>query len=282
MSGYNQIQSLVRIAPPDVAVITKIAPAHMEYFQKGLEGIAEAKSEILGHPKTQLAILNKQVMDFEVFRGFKDRKFVHYSITDPTNVDYFLKKQGDSLHLYCESEEKVILAPLEESHFLENLLAAIAVARSFEVPWSAIFSSLKNLQSLEGRFERIEKGGVLFINDSYNANPESMKAALGSLPVPQKGSKRVAVLGCMVELGPQSDRYHYDIGLFASTCVDQLFCYGQNSLAIKEGFDQSGRPSMIFDSLIELHMFLKQNVSSGDVVLLKASNSVNLWNLMDM
>ncbi|MBM3207852.1 MAG: UDP-N-acetylmuramoyl-tripeptide--D-alanyl-D-alanine ligase [Chlamydiae bacterium] len=282
MSSYGQIEVLVQIAPPDLAVITRIAPAHIEHFEKGLEGIAEAKMEILSSDKTQHAVINEQVETFDVFKKNKGKNFIRYSTLESSSADFKLKKDKGFVRVENQNTFYDLSPNFEESHFLENLLAAIAVARFFNVSWNQIGEAVKKLHFLEKRFERIIRNEVTFINDSYNANPDSMKAALANLPKPSLGAKSIAILGHMVELGSLSEIYHEEVGRFASTYVDILICYGDKSLPIKEGFDLSGKPSRFFNCLSELNQFLKKELQPGDVVLIKASNSVSLWKLMDV
>ena len=122
---------------------------------------------------------------------------------------------------------------------------------------------------------------MTFINDCYNANPESMKAALVNLPSTVNGGRKIAVLGHMVELGAQSDHMHHDVGVFASLHVDKLLCLGEKCLPMREGFLLSGRPVEHFDRLEEMKKSLFSQVGPGDVVLIKASNSVGLWKVLE-
>jgi UDP-N-acetylmuramoyl-tripeptide--D-alanyl-D-alanine ligase len=167
-------------------------------------------------------------------------------------------------------------------HNLHNLLAAIALARSMEVSWEQITLGMNQLSLPERRLQHIEKGGVLFVNDAYNASPVSMKAALASLPTQQPGGKRIAMLGDMLELGPHSESSHRDIGIEAFKYVDNMICVGPHCGPIVESWKAAKRPVAWFLKLDEAVAELKKQMRKGDVVLLKASRSLGLNRVIDM
>jgi UDP-N-acetylmuramoyl-tripeptide--D-alanyl-D-alanine ligase len=285
MTQRGHIKNLVNIAPPDVSVITKIAPAHIEYFSDGLEGIADAKSEILAHDKTSLAIINAQAAAFSAISSKVVCKKITYSsvgVDARAKADYWLESSASNVRLCSEDDTSPWMSlPFQATHILENFTAAAIVARKMGVSWQAIASSCSSLGLHEMRFEKIKRCGVTFINDCYNANPESMKAALANLPAAESGGRKIAVLGHMVELGSYSDDMHHDIGVFASLHVDKLLCIGKKCLPMKEGFLLSGRSVEHFDLMEEMKKSLFNQIGSGDVVLIKASNSVGLWKVLE-
>ena len=285
MSGLGQIARLVGIAPPELAVITKIAPAHLEFFSEGLSGIAKAKSEICLHPLTKHAIINSQASVFDVIVNSGEYSTTFYS-ADP-NARYpctqYLCHQKDASVCILDAKEQSpwIVVPFTESHWIENFMAAALVARYFGISWKEIQEVAAHLPVIERRFERVEKSGIVFISDCYNANPVSMKAALSSLPRPAVGGRVVAVLGHMVELGEYSFLFHEDIGFFAADYVDHLFCLGEKCIPLKNAFAQSGKGACIFYDIDEMKKQVFAYLHAGDVVLIKASNSVGLWRLLE-
>jgi UDP-N-acetylmuramoyl-tripeptide--D-alanyl-D-alanine ligase len=147
--------------------------------------------------------------------------------------------------------------------------------------WEEIGQQMQTLQVYPMRFEKIEKEGVIYINDAYNANPESMRAALCSLPSPSPRQKRIAVLGQMVELGRYSEESHREIAELGLASVDLLLCYGKNWLPLRERFYKEGRPAQFFTDFSLLRQHLLESAKPGDLVLLKGSRSNELWRLLD-
>jgi UDP-N-acetylmuramoyl-tripeptide--D-alanyl-D-alanine ligase len=258
MSGKGNIAKLVDLVPPDLVVVTKIALAHALFFPGGIEEIAEAKAEILSHPHTKKAFINEQAQQFKAFQKEKGPEKVFY---DRSNTE--------------------IQIPFEETHLAENFLAAALVAREMGMSLELIAEQSKKLNAFDRRFEKIEKEGVLYINDSYNANPESVKAALHNLPKPQEGKKTVAVLGEMRELGPFSRKAHQEIGKIASEKADLLLCLAGDCSYMAEEFSLSGKPAHFFHSLKDLQKVLHSHIEKGDVVLVKASKSLKMWEVLE-
>ena len=267
MSGAGEIAKLVQIAPPEVALITKIGLAHSEFFPTGLEGIRAAKAEIFSHPHTRVGIVPKD-------SGIEGRKT--FALGD-ISADYGLC--GD--RIFEEGKEVYgVHLPFMASHLRENFLGAAAVARNLGMSWEEIGEQTQLLKVYPMRFERKEKNGVVYINDAYNANPISMRAALMNLPKPVEGGRTIAVLGEMKELGPFSKPSHQEIGKLALQVVDQLICLGKECEPMVEMFQQAGRPVDHFLDIEALRSHLAAVIKEGDVVLLKGSNSNGLWRLL--
>ncbi len=258
MSGKGNITNLVDLVPPDLVVVTKIALAHALFFPGGIEEIAEAKAEILSHPHTKKAFINIQAQQFKAFQ----------------------KEEGPEKVFYDLSNTEVQI-PFGETHLAENFLAAALVAQELGMSLEQIAEQAKKLKAFDRRFEKIEKEGVLYINDSYNANPESVKAALHNLPKPEEGKKTVAVLGEMRELGSFSQKAHQEIGKIASEKADILLCLAGDCSYMAEEFLLSGKPAYYFQSLKDLQKVLHSHVEKGDVVLVKASKSLKMWEVLE-
>ena len=286
MNHPGEITTLLEIAPPDIAVVTKIALAHSLYFPGGLEEIALAKSEILKHPNTKKAILNAQVRQFEAFQQKRDFNFIFYGVaSDPLLRvgDFILSQVGDEFIIQKEGEvlTEPFSLPFRASHLLENFLAAVIVARELGMDLELILKRAKLLTPYKMRFETVEKNGIVYINDAYNANEESMKAALRNLPTPQVGGKVIAVLGEMRELGSFSEAAHREIGREAAQRVDLLLCLEGDCVYMAEEFSQSGKPVYGFSDLEKLKKVLSFQAKKGDVVLVKASKSLKMWTVLE-
>lgn len=279
MSQKGEIAALLSIAPPDIAVVTKVALAHALYFPGGLEDVAAAKAEILLHPKTKKSFLHAQVGSFVAFQNIKTHQPIFYGLNGQDAM--LLKKEGGFAIRTLEGVTKEFSLPFTALHLAENFLAAALVARELGMEWESIFERAKYLSSYKMRFEKIEKNGVTYINDAYNANPESMKAALENLPSPRTGRNTIAALGEMRELGIFSKKSHQEVGQIAAQHADVLFCLEGDALYMAEEFAKSGRPAFYFTSILELKKALHEYIQDGDVVLLKASNSLKMWQVLD-
>ncbi len=281
MSEKNNLRNLVKIAPPDIVVITKVSLCHVVNFED-IEEIAEAKAEVLSSSKTNIAIVNDQVMQFPVFQNFKGCPIFCYSLTN-NKADLYLKQMGNVVEILELNSDKIVLTlPFWASHMIENFLAAAAVARKLKMTWVEIATQSKMLLPFTQRFQSVYREGIHYINDSYNANPESMKAALSSLPPPiHKTGKTIGILGEMLELGKYSLESHIEIGIYASNTIDVLLCYGSETKPMVEIFCRAKKPVFYFESLDALKKRMKEVARDGDVVLIKGANENKLWEVLE-
>lgn len=281
MTLPGHIEQLVGIAPPDIALITTVALAHAGSFDS-LEAIARTKAEIFTSPRTRLGLLPRDVAAYdEICRiGSCDKR--SFGVNQP-DADYCLKMGPNGLSVVVGKVEQLLgMSPdLPGEHNLHNLIAAISVARELDVPWEQIVSAIPRLELPERRLQTIERYGITFINDSYNAHPIAVKSALGSLPTPKAGGKRVAVLGTMPELGKFSDECHRDVAQHALSRVDEVICFGAECQPTYEVWQRAGRPVTWLLDRDKLISTLKTRLSPGDVVLIKGANTKRMWTLID-
>ena len=254
MSEKGQIARLVDIAPPDLAIVTRIAPAGI--VGGDLHEIAEAKAEIFSHMRTKWGIISSQAAQFE-------------SILYAGNVPKWIYGPDGDFSL----KELEIKLPFEAEHLKENALGAIAAARYLGLSWYEIECGVRELKPYERRFEKIEKDGITFIQDCYNANPDSMSAALKNLPKPQGEGRVIGILGAMADLGRYSAHYHKRVGMVAKEHLDYLFSIGKEA----EGFMGAEH----FSDLAEIKKRLETFLRPGDVVLIKGSNGLKLWEILE-
>lgn len=270
MTQAGHITRLVQIAPPDIAVLTKVDLVHSENFPDGIEGIKKAKAEIFSSKKTRVRIIGESLKD--LIQGEK----ITFSSTSST-ADYTLKERGEG---FCVDEKGCRVAnlifPFTEKHFIEDALVAIAIARSCKVSWPKIFQKIAQLVPPKMRFEKIQYQGALMINDAYNAGPESIRAALESLPEPAKGRRTIAVFGEMTHLGSFAKEGHSKVGEFSVERVDEVLCIGNHCRIICELFKQAKKPAILYKNLPSLVKKLKEVILPGDVVLIKGSRDINL------
>jgi UDP-N-acetylmuramoyl-tripeptide--D-alanyl-D-alanine ligase len=274
MSREGEMARLVAIAPPEIALLTKIGVSHAHYFPDGVAGIAREKTQIFSHPRTRVRIAHSSTRAFLA----AGKACVLYG----AEGDYQLQTEGSCV-VIVERREKspAIRLPVTATHIRENFLAAVTIARSMGVEWEEVQERARALAPYRMRFEVVERQGVVFINDAYNASPESMRAALANLPAPASGGRRVAVFGEMKELGVYAESAHREIAEESLRLIDHLLCLGEGCAPMEEVFLRAGRPVNRFADRALLRESLRSLVRPGDVVLIKGSRSNGLWSLLE-
>jgi UDP-N-acetylmuramoyl-tripeptide--D-alanyl-D-alanine ligase len=260
MRGFGQIDELARIAEPDVGVITNIGPVHLELVGS-LAGVAKAKAELLEHVPVAIVPADEPLLE-PYLRD--DLDVVHFG------TDVFLDDLNPPHVSIVARELRVELeVPFTARHQLVNLLAAVAAAQAVGVEPSGRVDV--RFGALRG--EHVElPSGVLVINDCYNANPLSMRAALDDLASQTPSGRRVAVLGDMLELGPEEEQAHRELGTYAAAAgVDVLVAVGPLSAFM--AFD--GESHQVPDAAAAAEL-VRELVAPGDVVLVKASRGIGL------
>ena len=255
MRGPGQIAELTAIAEPDVGVIVNVGPVHLELLGS-LEAVAAAKAELLVDLRPgKTAVLPV------------DEPLLQAHLRDDLHTDTF--GPGGDVDALPEGLE----LPFDSRHMRLNALAALAAARAVgvEPPDGPLGVKLSAL-----RGQRIElPGPVLVIDDCYNANPMSMRAALDDLAASGLPSgRRVAVLGDMLELGPQEQRFHGEIGDYATRSgIDVLVTVGPRAAAMAASF--RGILYVTMDAAAATEVVC-EIVAPGDTVLVKGSRGVGL------
>ncbi|MBI3212031.1 MAG: hypothetical protein HYZ47_05070 [Simkania negevensis] len=165
---------------------------------------------------------------------------------------------------------------------MENFLGAATVARAYGLTWEEIQRGAHKLRPFSHRFEKIEKGGILFIDDTYNAPPASVINALQNLPKPKGKGRKIAVLGAIKVLGSFTEKSHEEVGNVALSTVDMLLCYGEEWRVIEKSFRKEKKEIEFFFTLEEIAKRLEVLAEPGDVVLVKGSNLLKMWILFDL
>jgi UDP-N-acetylmuramoyl-tripeptide--D-alanyl-D-alanine ligase len=261
MRGVGQIAELCAIARPEVGVITSVGPVHLELLGT-VERVAEAKAEVVASlPAGGIAIVPDEPL-LEPFLGRDDIEIRRFG---PGNVESFERIDGGSrVTFLLEGEQLELEFPFTARHQAQNAVAALLAlqALGLPVPSGRVDVELSRWRGQESPLP----GGGLLINDSYNANPASMRAALEHLAGHE--GRKVAVLGEMAELGPMAPDYHRDIGrLLQSLGIDAVL--GVGDLARDYGGE------LVHDAG-EAVAKVKEIVRPGDVVLVKGSRAVGL------
>jgi UDP-N-acetylmuramoyl-tripeptide--D-alanyl-D-alanine ligase len=267
MRGAGQIAELTAIAEPDVGVIVNVGPAHLELLGS-LEAIAAAKAELIAGLAPGASVV--------VPAG--ERLLAPHLRADVPAIDFgeggevsLLERRADGSVLIAHGETRIELQPsFAQAHNLSNLLAAVAAARALGyTPRGRVdvrFSAMRG--------ERIElPGGVVAVADCYNANPMSMRAAIDELRETAPG-RRVAVLGDMLELGPEGPRMHREIGTHAGASgVELLVTVGPLAAEMRTSFPSESHAVANAQAAGEL---LEGLLREGDTVLVKGSRGVGL------
>jgi UDP-N-acetylmuramoyl-tripeptide--D-alanyl-D-alanine ligase len=272
MRGEGQIAELVEIAEPDVGVIVNVGPVHLELLGT-VERVAAAKAELIRdlRPGAACVVPAGEPLLAEHLRD--DLDTIGFGPGGEVVLAGFKggrAQEGGRAEIDARGERIVLELPYDEPHNLLNTLAAVAAAQALGVrPEGSVevaFSSLRG--------EVVElPGGVTVVNDCYNANPMSMRAALEHLAA-SPAERRLAVLGTMAELGEGSERYHRDVGaLLGGLGIDVLVTVGEDALPYSDGFEGELHSVATAEEAGEL---LEETVAPGDRVLIKGSRSVGL------
>ncbi|MGR6836191.1 UDP-N-acetylmuramoyl-tripeptide--D-alanyl-D-alanine ligase [Syntrophomonas erecta] len=287
MRAPEEIRRLARIANPTSAVITNVEPVHLETLGT-LDNIAKAKCEVL-----------EQVKDFAVLNGdnpylmkaagpYTCRKYTFgynracdFQIRDPR-----VNRQGIQFQLCMSGHKETLSFPVPSLKLAENAAAASAAAYLTGLSWDEIKQGLLSYQPSGNRLHVINlKEGGIIINDTYNANPVSMGAALEMLYELRGTGRLVAVLGDMYELGSYEERGHREVGEKAAQCkVDLLITVGVRAGLIAEAALEAGLDAgqvRHFTCKLECLAFLKKNLIRSDAILFKASRGMQLETLID-
>jgi UDP-N-acetylmuramoyl-tripeptide--D-alanyl-D-alanine ligase len=267
MRGAGQIAELAAISRPDVAVIVNIGPVHLELLGS-LEAIAAAKSELIAAlPVGGTAVIPAGERLLEPHLR-DDIELIRFGADGEVRIE-----RAESEHVLVAAGDDLVELefPFTQEHLRADLLAAVAAARAAGVtPSGRVEVALS-----PARGQRIElPGGITVIDDCYNANPMSMRAALDDLPRTAGGARTVAVLGDMLELGPDERDFHRQIGERADAIgLDVLVTVGPLAAAIGERFDGETYP--VADAG-EAAALVPELLVPGDVVLIKGSRGVGL------
>jgi UDP-N-acetylmuramoyl-tripeptide--D-alanyl-D-alanine ligase len=266
MRGFGQIAQLAAICEPDVAVITTIAPVHLEQVGS-LEGVARAKAELIeGTRAGGTAVLPAGEPLLEPWL----RDDLHTVYFGPGgDVDFAGGEPGGEI--VAGGERISLELPFTARHQLVNTLAAVAAARAVGVvPHGRV-----DVHFGAGRGARIAlPGGATVIDDCYNASPLSMRAALDDLAVQDAAGRRIAVLGDMLELGADEAALHREVGAQAARAgVDVLVAVGPRARAMLDAY--GGEARAVADAA-EAAAIASELVQPGDLVLVKGSRGVGL------
>ena len=272
-SNFGEIHRLASIAKPDIAAITNVGVAHIEYL-KTRENILKEKMSISDFFENK----NDLVINCENDMLNTVKESEKYNL-QKTGYDESYDLYARNVKLTCDTTSFEAVTKDNKSHNFTlnmvgehnvlNALLGIQIGLDLGLTFEEMEKGLENFKATSMRLEFIKNDNFTIINDSYNANPDSMKAALNVLKN-YSGKRKIAILGTMGELGSHAEDAHREVGSFANDRADVLLTTGDFKECYKEGF---GSGTFVYDTKEDLIAGLKAMMKDGDTLLVKASRS---------
>ena len=277
MNHEGEIAYLTRIARPGVAIVNNAQRAHVGILGS-LQAIARAKGEIYsGLDRAGVAVVNEDDPHSAYWKGLNEgRRIVTFGLSESADVRAL--PGGDQLRIVTPADAFAVRLQVPGEHNVRNALAACAAAHALNIPGGSMQAGLADFKGVPGRLQRRQSAaGGLVIDDSYNANPESMKAAIKVLAA--EAGRRVFVMGDMGELGDASMDLHAEVGAFARNAgIDTLYAVGEASREATKAFGPGARH---FDDVDALIAALRGETRPDSVVLVKGSRFMQMERVAD-
>ena len=284
MSKPGEIRNLTKLIKPHIGIITNIGEAHIENF-KNIHGIAKAKSEIIENIKVGgTVILNRD----DKFFNFLSKKAKKYKLNISTfgkhkdsdvRIDKIIRKVNKS-KIFIKIKNQKINLEIRDINFY-NVLASLAVLKELNLDLSNILTKFKNFKSSEGRgkkytISRYNKK-FKFIDESYNANPSSVKNAIKKLSLIKKEKfKKYLILGDMLELGSKSKKFHEDLSkVINNSDIDKVFIKGKKIFFTYKHISKEKRGNILQNNE-DIDLSLSEMISKNDYLMIKGSNATGL------
>ena len=290
ISDFGEMRRLAAIVRPDICVVTSIGYCHLEKLGD-LQGVLKAKSEVFEFMEPNaVAVLNG---DDEMLRDLDTgtRKLLYgagpWNDVRAENVEN-LGLEGVSCDICFANDRIFTMIPAFGSHIVYGALAAAAVGYILGDTGEEILRGIADYRPVGGRASVTDTGFITLIDDCYNANPNSMAAAIRSLSSIRALSgdhgKRVAILGDMKELGADSAHLHYLMGKLAAECgIDSLVCCGEDAKNIYDAYlAAGGKKARYYLRREDFTPDIAETVGRGDVVLVKASHSMEFYEIVKL
>ncbi|QHN04455.1 UDP-N-acetylmuramoyl-tripeptide--D-alanyl-D-alanine ligase [Granulicella sp. WH15] len=281
MNHAGEIAALAKIAEPNWAVVSNVAPVHLEHFPEGIAGIAKAKYELVqALPPDGVAVLNGDDPYVAAFaRGLGERA-VLFGLQDGLEVRaekvVEAGAEGMLFDVIAAGERAEVRLALLGRHNVYNALAAIAVGFRSGMGLAECAAAVGQMQPSEKRGAVVEWRGARIVNDSYNSNPVALNAMVDAL-MTMPAERHIVVAGEMLELGPDAATLHAACGRHMATSgVDLIVGVRGLASALVNAAAEAGVVAVFVESPAAAGGWMKENLRSGDAVLLKASRGVRL------
>ncbi len=270
----DDIAYLAGLARPEISLLLNVMPAHLERMGS-LQGIARTKGAILSGARVAIFPADSEFTPYwrELAAGAQCLEF-SFEPASPVHVSELeLDEQGSRFHLHVQEQRFPVELRLPGRHNVANAMAAAAAAIAAGAPVAKVQSGLASVEVTGGRLaRRVGRDGVSVIDDSYNANPGSVKAAVDVLAA--MPGRRVLALGTMAELGEAADVLHAEVGTYAREAgIDALWAAGPHTEQAAEGFGAGADYFLTREALLAA---LRDLAHEGDVILVKGSRSAGM------
>ena len=276
----GEIAQLAAMAKPDIGVVTQAGDAHLEGFGSR-EGVARAKGELFAALDGGIAVINADDAYAGLWMQMASRASqIRFGLQRPADVvasavvpEMFAQGPGSRFRLHTPSGDVTARLPLPGAHNVMNALAAVGCAIALGLDVQEIAAGLERVEPAQGRVSWIATvEGARVIDDSYNANPSSLRAGMELLAAAR--GRRWLVLGGMAELGADAARLHHEAGVAARTLgIDGLYALGPLAAEAAHGFGVGART---FEDIADLVDALKPQLDSHTTVLVKGSRSARM------
>ena len=282
MSEPGEIDRLAEMAAPRVGVITNAFPAHLASMGS-VEAVAGAKGELfLRLPAGGCAVYNADdplISRLPSPAGVIRLSFgLHGADVAACEIEN-QGRHGQAFILRLHGERIPLRLKAFGLHNVANALAAAAAAAAMDIPPNLIREGLEKFIPYDKRFNLEELGGIVLIDDSYNANPASLRAALSTLAGIREECRAIAVLGDMLELGALAGEAHREVGKLAAACVERLYVMGEMAETMADGAREAGFPPLeviVAADHDEILADLLVGVKPGDFILVKGSRGMGM------
>jgi UDP-N-acetylmuramoyl-tripeptide--D-alanyl-D-alanine ligase len=282
MSEFGEIARLAEIAAPEVGVITNVYPAHLASLGN-VAGVARAKGELfLGLQPGGRAVYNADdplVSLCPVSAGVDRIGFGLHGADVTASGIRSHGREGQSFRLQVGTESSEVMLRAFGQHSIYNALAAAAAAWAAGMSLDDTVAGLAAFTPYDKRFTLEDLKVIVLVDDSYNANPASVGAALLTARELKGENRAIAVLGDMLELGSESETAHRDVGRLAATCVDRLYLYGAMAEIAAEGALESGMPDsevLVAATHDEIIADIIKDHTDGDMIIVKGSRGMRM------
>jgi UDP-N-acetylmuramoyl-tripeptide--D-alanyl-D-alanine ligase len=275
MNHPGEVAALAKIASPDAAIVTNIGVAHIE-FMGSREAIAMEKGALAEAVGPQGTVILNADDPFSEGIAARSRAKVVFAGTQSgaiRAIEIFQSADGSEFTILEGAHRCRAQLPVPGLHMVQNALLAVAAGRAFGLSLEECAAGLATAPLTKARLQIKQINGVQFLDDSYNANPDSMKAALRTLMELDVDGKRIAVLGEMRELGKETERGHAEVGEAAAELrIDQLIAIGDRAASIAHAARNAGlENSAAVQSTSEAAKLLLKMAAPGDLILIKGS-----------
>lgn len=290
MNAKGEIKRLTQVSRPDIGLITNITAAHLEKLES-VDGVAAAKGELFDAMSTKsMAIINDEDPWVKKLGAkFKGPK-ISFGMQNTSDVQFLnMESKGfedTTLKFAIRGKEYKTKLPLPGTHNVMNAMAAMATGLALKIEVEEMMERIMIFKPMAMRFERVQlANGVCLVNDSYNANPQSMRAAFRTVGAAKRAGRFIAALGDMLELGEQSAKLHEEVGeAVVESGVKALFVFGDLSKEIARGAKKKGlSESQIheYKDIDALSKALEKDIRAGDVLLIKGSRGMRMERIVE-